>query len=170
MKALSLLVGKLWPRLKFFKSRSNFKVKVTRSKNYGTMWKVLSQGIYICNMEALSLLVRKFWPRSKFFKSRSNFRVKVMRSKIMMWKVLSQGIRMWNMKALSLVVTKLWPRLKFLSTNHTLTPTLMRTRMRTRTVGLWNKLPGHTPLLAKNWINWSILDTIVPKLKKLIKN
>ena len=31
MKALSLLVGKLWPRLKFFKSKSNSKVKVTRS-------------------------------------------------------------------------------------------------------------------------------------------
>ena len=29
MKALSLLVRKLWPRLKLFKSRSNFKVKVT---------------------------------------------------------------------------------------------------------------------------------------------
>ena len=27
-----LLVRKLWPRLKFFKSRSNFNVKVTRSK------------------------------------------------------------------------------------------------------------------------------------------
>ena len=32
MKALALLVGKIWPRLKFLKSRSNFKVKVTRSK------------------------------------------------------------------------------------------------------------------------------------------
>ena len=32
MKALSLLIRKLWPRLKFFKSRSKFKVKVTRSK------------------------------------------------------------------------------------------------------------------------------------------
>ena len=32
MKAQPLLVRKLWPRLKFFKSRSNFKVKVTRSK------------------------------------------------------------------------------------------------------------------------------------------
>ena len=32
MKALSLLVRKLWPRLKIFQSRSNFKVKVTRSK------------------------------------------------------------------------------------------------------------------------------------------
>ena len=33
MKALPLLVRKLWPRLKvFFESRSNFKVKVTRSK------------------------------------------------------------------------------------------------------------------------------------------
>ena len=32
MKVLSLLIRKLWPRLKFFKSRSDFKVKVTRSK------------------------------------------------------------------------------------------------------------------------------------------
>ena len=31
MKALSLLVRKLWPRLKFFKSRSNLKVKATMS-------------------------------------------------------------------------------------------------------------------------------------------
>ena len=65
MKALSLLVRKSWPRLKFFKSRSNFKVKVTRY------------------MKALSLPVRKSWPRLKFFKSRSNFKVKVTRSKTM---------------------------------------------------------------------------------------
>ena len=32
IKALSLLVGKLWPRLKFFKSKSNFKVKVRGQK------------------------------------------------------------------------------------------------------------------------------------------
>ena len=32
MKALPLMVFKLWPMLKFFKSRSKFKVKVTRSK------------------------------------------------------------------------------------------------------------------------------------------
>ena len=35
MKALSFLVRKLWPWLKFFKSRSNFKVKVTRSRSQG---------------------------------------------------------------------------------------------------------------------------------------
>ena len=40
MKAPSLTVHKLLPRLKFLKSRSNFKVKVTRSKN-GMMSKVL---------------------------------------------------------------------------------------------------------------------------------
>ena len=43
------------------------------------MWKVLSQGIHMCNMKALSLLVWKLWPRLKFFKSRSNFKVKVTR-------------------------------------------------------------------------------------------
>ena len=32
MKALPLVVFELWPMLKFFKSRSNFKVKATRSK------------------------------------------------------------------------------------------------------------------------------------------
>ena len=32
MKVLSVVVEKLLPRLEFFKSRSNFKVKVTRSK------------------------------------------------------------------------------------------------------------------------------------------
>jgi hypothetical protein len=32
MKALSLAVQKIWPMLKFLKSGSNFKVKVTRSK------------------------------------------------------------------------------------------------------------------------------------------
>ena len=32
MKAQSLLVRKLWPRLKFFRKRSNFKFKVTMSK------------------------------------------------------------------------------------------------------------------------------------------
>ena len=32
MKSISLLVSKLWPRLTFFKSRSNFNVNVTRSR------------------------------------------------------------------------------------------------------------------------------------------
>ena len=134
MKALSLLVGKLWPRLKFFKSRSNFKVK-----NYVTMWKVLSQGIHICNMKALSLLVRKLWPRLKFFKSRSNFKVK---NYVTMWKVLSKGIHICNMKALTLLVGKLRSRLKFLFTHPTWTPAW--------TPGLKHLLSGHYSWLAKN--------------------
>ena len=104
----------------FLKSRSNFKVKVTRSKImvHCMMWKVLSQGIHMWNMKALYLTVHKLWPRLKSLKRMSNFKVKVTRSKIMvhcmMWKVLSQGIHMWNMKALCLTVHKLWPWLKFL--------------------------------------------------------
>ena len=35
----------------FLKSRSNFKVKVTGKKKYGTMWKVLSQEFHMCNMK-----------------------------------------------------------------------------------------------------------------------
>ena len=40
MKALSLMVRTLWPGLKFFKSRSNFKVKVTGKKlSYMSSWR-----------------------------------------------------------------------------------------------------------------------------------
>ena len=133
MKALTLLTWKLCPRLKFLKSRSNFKVKFTRSKitelcerpchkeshmkyespsssdltvmtkvkvfekyvklqgqghqvkNYGMMWKVLSQAMYMCIVKALALLIWKLWPWLNFLKSRSNFKVKFTRSKIMVW-------------------------------------------------------------------------------------
>ena len=44
-------VWKLKPRLNIFKNRSNIKVKVRRSKHYGTTWKVLSQGIHMGNMK-----------------------------------------------------------------------------------------------------------------------
>ena len=70
---------KVMPKVKVFKSRSNFKVK-----NYGIMWKVLSQGIHMCKMKALTFLVRKLYGQIKvFFKSRSNFKFKVTRSNMM---------------------------------------------------------------------------------------
>ena len=37
-----------------------------RIKNYGTMCKVLLQGIHMCNMRTLPLLVWKLWPKLKF--------------------------------------------------------------------------------------------------------
>jgi hypothetical protein len=46
MKALSLAIQKIWPMLKFLKSRSNFKVKVTRSR-IGTNRKFLSLGTHM---------------------------------------------------------------------------------------------------------------------------
>ena len=70
MKALPLLVIMLWPRLNIFKSRSNFKVKDTKSKNFGTHAKVLSQEMYIlvCNMKVLPLLVRSYGQGQCFLK------------------------------------------------------------------------------------------------------
>ena len=56
LKALSILVQKLMPRLSFFKRRSKVKVKV---KIFGTKRKVLPQEIHTCNMKAPSLLVKK---------------------------------------------------------------------------------------------------------------
>ena len=57
MKTLSILIIKLWPRFKFFKSKSNFKIKVTRSQIIVPMEKVLSQDIHMWNMKALPIIV-----------------------------------------------------------------------------------------------------------------
>ena len=35
------------------------------------MWKVLSQGVHMCNMKALLLLRRKLWPRLKFLSTQT---------------------------------------------------------------------------------------------------
>ena len=63
MKALSLLFQKLWPRLSFFKSRSKFKVKVTKSKILVSTERSMSQGIHLCNIKSLSPFVKKLWSR-----------------------------------------------------------------------------------------------------------
>ena len=68
-KTLSLLVWKLWARLEFFKNRENFTVK-----SYGTVCKILSQGIHMYNMKALSLLVWKLCPRLKFLFTHTRWR------------------------------------------------------------------------------------------------
>ena len=86
MKALPFLVRKLWPRFKSqgFLEYVKHQSQCHKVKHFGTHGKVLSQGMFICNMKALPLLVRKLWPRLKFFfESRSNFKVKVTRSKIL---------------------------------------------------------------------------------------
>ena len=77
-------------------------------KNYGTMLKILSQEIHMCNMEALSLLVRKLCPRLKFYQKEVKLQGQghEVKNYGTMWKVFSQEIHMCNMKAL--VVTCLW--------------------------------------------------------------
>ena len=76
MKALALTVKKLWPRLKFLKCSSKVKVKGHKVKQFVLNGKVLSGGIYMCNMKGLALTVQKLWPRLKFLKSRSKVKVK----------------------------------------------------------------------------------------------
>ena len=66
IKALSLLVRKLWPKFKVFQMKVKLQGQGHKVKNHGTMWKVLSSATHMCNMKALSLLVRKLWPRLKF--------------------------------------------------------------------------------------------------------
>ena len=81
MEALALTIKKLWPRLKFLKNSLKVKVKGHKVKNFVSNGKVLSEGIYMCNMKALALMFQKLWPRLKFLKSRS--KVKVTRPKIL---------------------------------------------------------------------------------------
>ena len=77
MKALSHRLKKLWPMLKFFKSRSKVTVKVTCSKFMVSLERSCH------NMKALTLTIKKLWPMLKFFKSRSKVTVKVTSSKLM---------------------------------------------------------------------------------------
>ena len=57
------------------------KVKGHKVKNFVSNGKVLSEGIYMCNLKGLALTVQQLWPRLKFLKSRS--KVKVTRPKIL---------------------------------------------------------------------------------------
>ena len=113
MKALSLLVRKLWPRLKFFISRSNFKVKVTRSKIMVPCEKSCHKK-YV-QYESLISSGKKVVAMVKVFQKKVKLQGQghEVKTYCTMWKVLSQEIHMCNMKALSLLVRKLWPRVKF---------------------------------------------------------
>ena len=59
MKALSLLVQKLVPRLSFFHKQVKSQGQSHRDTIFGTNRKVLPQRICTCNMKAPSLLVKK---------------------------------------------------------------------------------------------------------------
>ena len=71
MKALSRTVHKLWPRLKFLRSRSNLKVKVTRS-NIMVWCERSCHKQYTCEyMKSLSPTVHKLWKVCKTSRSMS---------------------------------------------------------------------------------------------------
>ena len=82
MKALALTVQKFWSKLKFLKSSSKVKLKGNKVKNLVSNEKVLSEGIYMCNMKGLALVVQKLWPKLKFIKSSSKVKVKSHRVQI----------------------------------------------------------------------------------------
>ena len=82
MKALPLMLFKLWLMLKFFKSRSKFKVKVTSQKLWSHVKGLVIKNTHV-KYESPTSYAFKLWLMLKFFKSRSKFKVKVTRSKIM---------------------------------------------------------------------------------------
>ena len=86
-------------KVKVLKSGLKVKVKGQKVKNFVSSGKVLSEGIYMCNMKCLALMVQNLWPRLKFLKSSSKVKVKGHKVKNFVFngKVLSQGICMSNM-------------------------------------------------------------------------
>ena len=52
---------KIMTKVKVFQKKVKLQGRGHDVKNYGTMWKVLSQAIHISHMKATSLLVRKLW-------------------------------------------------------------------------------------------------------------
>ena len=100
MKALPLLVRKLWPRLKFFGSRS-----ISRSRSLGQkfwyQWNGLVTGMYVLNMKALSLLVH-IWPEIRTNQSterrvyhRITCWLVVLRIHVVNWLGLGYKFRVW---------------------------------------------------------------------------
>ena len=75
IKALVLMIQKIQPRLKFFKTRSKFKIKITRSK----VLKLKERSLHNAS-KSLVHMVQKIQLRLKFFKTRSKFKIKVTRS------------------------------------------------------------------------------------------
>ena len=134
------MVRKLCPRLKLFQKKVKLQGQGHKVKNYGTIWKVLIQGIHMCNMKALSLLVRKLWPRLKLYKSKSNFKVKVTRSKITVRCERScHKENTCNMKALALLVKKLWPRIKFFKSRSNFKVKVTRSKIMVPCKRSWHK-------------------------------
>ena len=74
MKSPSFLVRKLWPRLKFFKRRSNFKVKVTRSEITVQVKGLVTRNTQV-QYEIPISPGKKVMAKVKVFKSSSKFKV-----------------------------------------------------------------------------------------------
>jgi hypothetical protein len=77
MKALSLTIQMIWPMLKFLKSGSNFKVKVTRSKTLVPIERSCHEHTY----EIPITYHAKDKANVKVFEKRVKLKVKVTRSK-----------------------------------------------------------------------------------------
>ena len=149
MKALPLLVIKLWPTLKFFICRSNFKVKVTRSIIRVRHEKVLPQGMHIWNIKALPLFVTSYGRGSSFSKGGQTSRSRSLGHKSL-YGMKGLATRNAHMKSLPLLVMKLWPRLKLVRTS--LNYGVQRTSCAANF--LWNDHSLYAPITLDEYQAW----------------
>ena len=92
-------------KVKVFENSSKVKVKGHKVKNFVPNGKVLSEGIYMCNMKGLtSSYGSEVMAKVKVFKNSSKVKVKGHKVKnfVPNRKVLSEGIYMCNVKGLAL--------------------------------------------------------------------
>ena len=115
IKALSLLVQKLWSRLSFFPKVG----QKSRSRSRGKAFCFQQKGPATRNThvkyESLISFGSKVITKVKFFqkKVKSQGQGHEVKNYGIDRKVLPQEIHKWNMKTWSLLVQKLWPRLSF---------------------------------------------------------
>ena len=75
IKAIVIIVQKLFARLKFKKKWVKLQGQAHRVKNNGFHGKILSQVIRMWNTKTLALTVQKVWARIKFLRAGQNDRV-----------------------------------------------------------------------------------------------
>ena len=68
MRALTLIVQKLWQKLKFLEMKVKGYDQGHKVIDLGVIWKDFISWVYMPNtsMKSLSLTVQKLWPRVKF--------------------------------------------------------------------------------------------------------
>ena len=149
--------------LKIFKSRSNVKVKVTRSKLWYHVKGLVTMTTHV-QYESSITSGLKVMAKVKVFQKKVKLQGQCHKVKKLSYHEKGLVIRNTHIKYESSTFngSKVIANANFfLSTQPT--PTLTRTSTRTLTLGLWHYLPEHSSWLAKNGQKWHFRQNVKPR-------